>query len=51
MSAKTKKRETLKQKQLSEKEIKLRKGFKRLQELAKKYRVKPFNRKDVYGTY
>lgn len=39
------------EKQLSEKEIKLRKGFKQLQKLAKKYDVKPFDRKEIYGTY
>lgn len=37
--------------QLSEREIKLRKQFDELRKLAKKYGVKPFDRKQIYGTY
>lgn len=47
----TMKREKKIEKKLSEKEIKLREGFKQLQKLAKKYDVKPFDRKEIYGTY
>lgn len=39
------------QKPLSEREIRLRKGFAELAKLAKKYGVKPFDRKQIYGTY
>lgn len=39
------------QKPLSEKEIMLRKRFAALAELLKKHNVKPFDRKQIYGTY
>lgn len=41
----------IKKKELSKKEIKLRQQFDTLAKLLKKHNVKPFDRKEIYGTY